>query len=109
LRNTPVIIDAIEDLPVAQNATELLQNYPNPFSEGTYIEFKLDRPGKYNVSILDVNGRTLRVLSGDNPFSTVHTIYWDGNDNSGKPVATGVYFYRLESNGFSEMKRMVKM
>ncbi|MDP3915663.1 MAG: CotH kinase family protein [Bacteroidota bacterium] len=109
LRNTPVIIDAVEDLPVAQNATELLQNYPNPFNGGTYIEFKLDRPGKYNVSILDVNGRTLRVLSGDNPFSTVHTIYWDGNDNSGKPGATGVYFYRLESNGFSEMKRMVKM
>ena len=108
-RNTPYIPNAIEDLPVAQNATELLQNYPNPFSEGTYIEFKLDQPGKYKVSILDVNGRTLRVLSGDNPFSTVHTIYWDGNDNSGKPVATGVYFYRLESNGSSEMKRMVKM
>ncbi|MDP2115183.1 MAG: lamin tail domain-containing protein, partial [Bacteroidota bacterium] len=109
LRNTPYIPDALNDLPVAQNSTELLQNYPNPFSEGTYIEFKLDQPGKYNVSILDVNGRTLRVLSSDNPFSTVHTIYWDGNDNSGKPVATGVYFYRLESNGFSEMKRMVKM
>lgn len=109
LRNPLYIIDAIEDLPVVQNATELLQNYPNPFSEGTYIEFKLDRPGKYNVSVLNVNGRTLRVMSGDNPFSTVHTIYWDGNDNSGKPVASGVYFYRLESNGFSEMKRMVKM
>ncbi len=109
LRNTPYIPDAIEDLPVAQSATELLPNYPNPFNEGTYIEFKLDQPGKYIVSVLDVNGRTLRILSGDNPFSTVHTIYWDGNDNSGKPVATGVYFYRLESNGFSEMKRMVKM
>jgi len=109
LRNTPYIPDAIEDLPVAQNATELLQNYPNPFSEGTYIEYKLAQPGKYNVSILDVNGRTLRVLSGDNPFSTVHTINWDGNDHSGKPVASGVYFYRLESNGFSEMKRIVKM
>jgi hypothetical protein len=109
LRNTPYIPDAINDLPVAQNTPELLQNYPNPFSDGTFIEFKLDKPGKYNLSVLDVNGRTLRMLGGDDQLSTTHIIYWDGNDDSGKPVATGVYFYRLETNGFSDMKRMVKM
>ena len=100
---------AVDNLQVAQQSTQLLQNYPNPFSEGTYIEFKLDKPGKYSLSVLDVNGRTIRVLPGDNQLSAAHTIYWDGNDYSGKPVASGVYFYRLESDGFSEMKRMVKL
>lgn len=109
LRNTPYIPNAIDDIPVARNSTELLQNYPNPFSEGTYIEFKFDKPGKYLVSILDVNGRILRILTGDDPISTVKTVYWDGNDNSGKPLPKGVYFYRLETNGFSKMKRMVKI
>jgi hypothetical protein len=99
----------IDDLPVVQNTPELLQNYPNPFSDGTYIEFKLDKPGKYRISVLDVNGRIIRNLAGDDQLSTVHTLYWDGNDDSGKPVATGVYFYRLECDGFSQMKRMVKM
>lgn len=99
----------ISNLPVAETATELLQNYPNPFSEGTNIKFKLDKPGKYKVSILDVNGRVLRILSSDDPISSTQSIYWDGNDNSGKPVASGVYFYRFETKGFSEMKRMVKM
>lgn len=107
--NRLYIPDAVDNLQVTQNTVELLQNCPNPFSEGTYIEFKLDKPGKYRVSVLDVNGRILLILSGDDPISTVHTIYWDGTDNSGKPVATGVYFYRLETNGFSKTKRMVKM
>ncbi|HEY3371658.1 MAG TPA: CotH kinase family protein [Prolixibacteraceae bacterium] len=109
LRNTPYIPDAVDDLPVAVTTSELLQNYPNPFSDGTYIEFKLDKPGEYRVSIIDVNGRTLKILEGDDQLSTDHTIYWDGKDDSGKSVVTGVYFYRLEAQGLSEMKRMVKM
>jgi hypothetical protein len=108
-RNTSYITDAVNQLPVAANSTELLQNYPNPFTDGTYIEFKLDKPGEYKVSIIDVNGRTLRILQGNDQMTTDQTIYWDGKDGSDKPVMTGVYFYRLEANGFSEMKPMVKI
>ena len=108
-RNTPYKPNAVENLPVAAQSSELIQNYPNPFTDGTYIEFKLDKPGKFKISVLDLNGRTLRVLEGDDQMSIDQTIYWDGEDDSGKLVATGVYFYRLEANGFSEMKRMVKI
>jgi hypothetical protein len=107
--NRLYIPDTADNLPVAQNTPELLQNYPNPFTLGTYIEIKLGKPGKYNISVFDVNGRIIRVLTGDDPVSTVHTIYWDGTDDSGKPVVNGIYFYRLDFNGFSEVKRMVKM
>jgi hypothetical protein len=109
MRNTPYIPDAIVDLKVAAKIPELFQNYPNPFWQGTYIEFKLPNPGKCCISILDVNGHIMRVLEDDAQSSSIHTIYWDGMDNSGKPLTTGVYFYRLEAEGFSEMKRMVKM
>jgi len=109
LRNPSNIPAEIEELPVAQNTTELLPNYPNPFNEGTSIEFKLDKPGKYRVSVLDLNGRTIRNLSDNIQFSSVHTLYWDGCDNSGKPVVSGIYFYRLECEGFSQTRRMVKM
>jgi len=109
MRNTPYIPDATHDLnEVAKNA-ELIQNYPNPFVQGTYLEFKLPKPGKYRISLLDVNGRIIRVFEDDDQSSSIHTLYWDGMDNSGKPVISGVYFYRLEADGFSEMKRMVKM
>jgi len=109
LRNTPYSPNAVDDLPIDATSSELLQNYPNPFNEGTYIEFKLDKPGEYRISVLDLNSRTLRIIEADDQMSSNHTVYWDGKDNSGKPVATGVYFYRLEATGFSEMKRMVKM
>ena len=109
MRNTPYFPSAADNLPVADNSSGLLQNYPNPFSEGTYIGFKMDKAGEYRVSVLDVNGRTLRILTGGDQVSTLQTIYWDGKDDSGKTVATGIYFYRLQTGGFSEMKRMVKV
>ncbi len=108
-RNTPYLPSSIDELPISQNSTELLPNYPNPFSEGTTLEFKLNQPGKYRISILDVNGRMIRSFSDENNFSKVQTVYWDGRDDSGKPVVSGVYFYRLVCEGFSQVKRMVKM
>lgn len=109
LRNTPYILNEIEELPLTQETVVLKQNYPNPFRDGTYIEFELDKPDKYRISVLDVNGRLIRILNDNNQLSTLHSLYWDGTDDTGKPVTSGVYFYRLECNGFSEMKRMVKM
>jgi hypothetical protein len=108
-RNTPNIPAAIDELPVTQNTTELNQNYPNPFNEGTSIEFNLDKPGKYHFSVLDINGRIIRSLNDDDQLSKAHTLFWDGADDSGRPVVSGIYFYRLECDGFSQMKRMVKM
>lgn len=109
MRNSTAIPDKIDELQMSNASNELLQNYPNPFSQGTYIEFKLNKVGKYRISILDINGRAIRNMIGDDQVSTIHTVYWDGNDESGKQVANGVYFYRLEAADFSEMKRMVKL
>ncbi|MBV5312865.1 MAG: CotH kinase family protein [Prolixibacteraceae bacterium] len=109
MHNTPFTPDAIIDLQAVSATPAVAQNYPNPFSQGTYIEFKLAKPAKYQISILDVNGRMMQIMEDKNPISSVHTLYWDGKDQSGKPVPSGVYFYRLECDGFSEIKRMVKM
>jgi hypothetical protein len=109
VHNSTYIPEAVANLNLAQKTPELLQNYPNPFMDGTFIEFKLSKPGKYFLSILDVNGRVIRIMNDDDQLSVDHTIYWDGRDNSGKNVNSGVYVYRLEANGFSQMKRMVKM
>ena len=109
VRNTSFITLAEDDLPLAGMATELLQNYPNPFIGGTYFEFKLAYPGEYILSVLDLNGRTLRILKGNNLLSTAHAIYWDGKDEGGNSLASGIYFYHLQELGLSQLKRMVKM
>lgn len=103
------IPDGIDDLAVNRNTNELLQNYPNPFNKGTNIGFKLDKPGKYQISVLNMNGQTIRNMAGDDQPLAVNTIYWDGNDEWGNPVSTGVYFYRLETRELIETKRMVKL
>lgn len=109
MRNTPFIPDATDDLKLAEKAPELFQNYPNPFRQGTYVEFKLPKSGKYRFSILDINGIAKRVFEENDQSSSIQTIYWDGLDDSGKQVSSGVYFYRLEAEGFSEIKRMIKL
>jgi hypothetical protein len=109
MHNSTYIPDAIAELPQTQISPELLQNYPNPFMDETYIQFKLNTAGKYRLSVLDVNGRMIRILNDDDQLSTDHTIYWDGKDNAGKTVVSGIYFYRLEGDGFIQTKRMVKM
>jgi hypothetical protein len=109
LRNAPYFPDAIDDLPLLPDIAKLTSCYPNPFSEGVYIEFTLNKPGKFSLSILDVNGRTRRVIKEDDRINTTHNLYWDGNDESGKPLPAGVYFYRLETDGFSDIKRLVKI
>ncbi len=108
-RNAANFPSAVEELPSTPLTSELKQNYPNPFSDGTSIAFKLDQPGKYKLSVLDMNGRMIRSLNDNDSYSNLHTLYWDGKNDSGKPVPSGVYFYRLESSGFSQMNRMVKM
>jgi flagellar hook assembly protein FlgD len=69
----------------------------------------LDQPGKYQLSVLDINGRLICTLNDNDLLSMNHTLYWNGTDHSGTPVVSGVYFFLLETDGFSQMKRMVKM
>ena len=109
LINTPLNTDVVEDITANTSTNKLFQNYPNPFNDGTYVEFKLAKQGKYTISILDVNGRILKRFNGNDQLATSFTIYWDGKDDSGKTLPTGIYLYRLETDGFSEMKRMVKV
>jgi hypothetical protein len=109
IHNSTYIPDAVAELSQSQKSPELFQNYPNPFMDGTSIEFKLDKPGKYQFSVLDMNGRLIRTLIDNDELSINHMLYWDGTDQSGKSVVPGVYFYRLETDGVSQMKRMIKM
>lgn len=109
VRNTTYIPASAEQMQLSQNEPELRQNYPNPFSTETYFEVILTSEEVCKISILDVNGRIIRTMVGENPSSTKQTFSWDGKDHSGKNVAPGVYFYRLESTGSSQMKRMVKL
>lgn len=84
----------------------LSQNYPNPFNPSTSILFSLDSGGEASLVIYDLMGRQVRTLVSSILDAGEHEIIWDGRDGSGDEVASGIYLYRLQSNGSSRVRRM---
>jgi hypothetical protein len=86
----------------------LLQNAPNPVRKGTIIAFELARPGPARLRIFDSAGRLVRTLLDEAVLSTAHqSVPWDGLDSAGRPVPSGVYFYRLEGPSSTQTKKLV--
>ncbi len=85
------------------------QNYPNPFNAATAISFSLRETGHVRLVIYDILGRKVRHLIDDRLPAGYHTVNWNGKDDHGKPVASGLYFYRLAAGEFAETKKMVLM
>jgi len=82
-------------------------NYPNPFNPITRISFDLPVSGRVQLSIYDLRGNDIRTLvSGVMPFGA-HTVIWNGTDNRGRSVPSGVYFYRIQAEGFSATRKMM--
>jgi hypothetical protein len=83
-------------------------NYPNPFNPATMIDFTVAVRGHVELAIYDVAGRRIRVLvSGVRSPGLVHHARWNGRDDGGRIVASGVYFYRLRADGFTQTHKMV--
>ncbi len=89
----------------------LYQNYPNPFNGGTKIDYDIpDVEGKLKIAYLfvyDILGRRVKTLASGEHEAKRHTVYWDGTDENGQNVSTGMYFYQLVGKDFVSSKKMV--
>jgi hypothetical protein len=85
----------------------LVQNYPNPFNPHTTIAFSLSARGRVALAIYDVNGGIVRTLVNETRAAGAYELTWDGRDDNGQAVASGVYFYRLVAPQFTSTKKMV--
>jgi hypothetical protein len=85
----------------------LTQNSPNPFVEVTAIEFSIPKCAHVIVEIFDVSGQCVKTLV-DHTYEPSHNVvYWNGTDENAQPVACGIYFYRLQTDDYSETRKMV--
>ena len=92
--------------------TELLPNYPNPFNPETWMPYRLAHAADVTLTIYDTEGAMVRQLDlGHQPagYYTDRTkaAYWDGRNNLGEPVGSGVYFYQLQADNFSATRKLV--
>jgi hypothetical protein len=85
----------------------LYQNYPNPFNPATRITFELAEPDVVELAIYDASGRRVRTLVDGVVTAGPHIVTWDGNASDGTAVASGVYWYRLETTTGQSSKKMV--
>ena len=99
----------IAELP---DTTQLFPNFPNPFNPETWIPYQLVNDSNVQVSIYDTRGMLVRILALGHQSAGYYThraraAYWDGRNDLGERVASGVYFYRLQANDISPMRKMV--
>jgi hypothetical protein len=101
------VVTSVEDQPMQPQSFGLAQNYPNPFNATTTIRFSLKSDGEATLSVYDLLGRRINTLKSGRLSAGTHSIAWNGKNEAGNEVASGVYFYRLESTEGSETRRML--
>ncbi len=82
-------------------------NYPNPFNPTTTIEFSIQNESKVDLSIFNIKGQFIKSLINESLFTGDYSVTWDGVDNSGKFVGSGVYFYQIKTKSKILTKRML--
>ncbi|MBD3257524.1 T9SS type A sorting domain-containing protein [candidate division GN15 bacterium] len=106
------IADVATDADDEQGSTlpegfELGQNYPNPFNPTTTIDYSLPQRSEVRIEIINILGRRVKTLVNEEQAAGEYTVTWDGRDESGGAVATGVYFYRLVADDHVATKKML--
>ena len=92
--------------------TQLLANYPNPFNPETWIPYRLAEDAFVTLTIYDLSGQVVRTLEVGHRITAVYedrskAVYWDGRNQVGEQVASGVYFYTLTAGDYSATRKMV--
>lgn len=95
--------------PAAALPTEfsLSQNVPNPFNPSTVVAYALPKDARVNLSVYNVLGQHVKTLVDDMQRAGRQSVTWDGTDNNGSTVASGVYFYKLRAGDFTDTKKML--
>lgn len=99
-------IEGVEEELAPKSVTDVNCS-PNPFSQSTTISYALPQAGRVTVSIWDASGRCVRILIDANEAGGNHSVQWDGADNAGNHLPTGVYFLKLDTNQSTLTRKVV--
>jgi hypothetical protein len=102
---TTVSID--DETPLQPETFELLQNMPNPFNPTTMIQYYVPRESKVTLQIFNVMGILVKTLVNEVQGQGQKSMIWNGRNNSGQQVASGVYLYNLTAEGFLQTRKMI--
>ena len=101
------VTTGIDDAEIIPSTFTLAQNYPNPFNPRTTIQFSLESREQVTIEIFNSLGQKVRTLLNESRGAGAHTVEWNGMDDGGNEVSTGVYLYRLVAGEMAQTKKMV--
>lgn len=101
------IVTAIKNEPIIPQSIELAQNYPNPFSSETEIPYKLNKQSDVSIKIYNILGQEVKTFRIGTQVNGVHGVRWDGTNNRGEKVSTGIYLYQLITGNEAQVKKML--
>ncbi|MEJ2637693.1 MAG: FlgD immunoglobulin-like domain containing protein [Calditrichia bacterium] len=100
-------ISSGDDEGMAVTTYVLEQNYPNPFNSTTEIEYRIGKTGYVDLSLYNPLGQKVRTLVARKQSPGRYRAYWDGRDEQGRAVTSGIYYYRIRSAGFADIRKLV--
>jgi len=100
---------AEDDIIATPLQNTLKQNFPNPFNPTTTINFSINKSESVKLAVYNVKGQLVKTLVNTNLNSGEHSIVWNGQDEANQPVSSGIYFYRLQSDTFTQTRKMLMM
>ncbi|NUM79041.1 T9SS type A sorting domain-containing protein, partial [candidate division KSB1 bacterium] len=107
----PGVTSAVDEKANAETPSvfHLAQNYPNPFNPATMIQYELPQAAQVQLAIYNLLGEKVRTLVDANEPAGIKQVTWDGRDEYGRRMSTGVYVYRLEAGDINITKRLLLM
>ena len=98
---------AISEVKLIPSDFSLQQNFPNPFNPSTEIRFDLPEEGQVELSVFNMQGQKVRTLESGKMTPGYHAIIWNGTNDNGSRVSTGMYFYSIQTNKFQAVRKML--
>jgi hypothetical protein len=105
--STAFVASHANEIPQLPETTVLHQNHPNPFNPTTLIRYDLATPGEVDLRVYDARGALVRVLEDRHRPAGRYEVGWNGENERGEMVASGVYFYRLHTGSFTQTKKLI--
>jgi hypothetical protein len=105
----PLKLLSVENQNQIPDSYKLYNNYPNPFNPQTTIKYDLQKPGKVVIEIFNLLGQKIRTLVNEEKVAGSYTTTWNGTTDKGLNAASGIYFYRIKTENFSNTKKMILM
>ncbi len=107
LQSVTITVTSVSNEEQTPERFSLGQNYPNPFNPTTTIEYELPRDSQVVLQIYNLLGQGIRILLNNSKPTGMHSVVWDGKNDLGQIVSSGVYIYRIQVGSFTQTRKMI--